>query len=226
MPRFLRHRVIEEILEVGLIPVFYNDDIEVVKNVVKACFDGGTRTIEFTNRGDRAYDVFNELSTWCDGELPDVILGAGTVIDPATAVQYINAGANFIVGPMFSPEVAMACNRRRVLYIPGCQTPTEISEAEEMGADIIKLFPAIVLTPRFVKALLGPSPHTHLMPSGGIRVEMENITEWIEAGAVALNIGSELIRRDLVEGRKFEAIKENVAHCIAWIDKARGRRAS
>ncbi len=152
-------------------------------------------------------------------------MGAGTVVDPATATMYVNAGANFIVGPLFNPEVARACNRRKVLYIPGCQTLTEISLAEEMGAEIVKLFPASVLTSRFVKAILGPSPQTRVMASGGVRVEEEDVTGWIEAGAVALNIGSDLIRRDLIEGRNFDAIRENVERCIRWIGQARGRRA-
>ena len=225
MPMFSKQRVMEEILGTGLVPVFYNGDVEIAKGVVKACSDGGARVIEFTNRGDRACDIFNELSRWCDVELQDVILGAGTIIDPSTAAQYMNASANFIVGPSFSPDVARVCNRRRVPYIPGCQTPTEISAAEEMGADIVKLFPASVLTPKFVKAVMGPSPRTQLMPSGGVQADQGDVTRWIEAGAVALNIGSELIRRDLMEDHRFEAIRENVEKCLAWIRQARENRA-
>jgi 2-dehydro-3-deoxyphosphogluconate aldolase/(4S)-4-hydroxy-2-oxoglutarate aldolase len=224
MARILRHLVLVNIIEGGLIPVFYHKDVEIAKNVVRACHEGGVRTIEFTNRGDHAIDVFNELSKWCDEELPEAILGVGTVTDPSTATQYMNSGAAFIVGPTYSPELAKACNRRRVLYIPGCQTPTEISAAEETGADLVKLFPASVLTPGFIKAILGPMPHAQLIPSGGVRVERENIAEWIGSGAVALNIGSELIRRDLIEGNKFEVIAENVKRCIAWIDEAKKKR--
>jgi 2-dehydro-3-deoxyphosphogluconate aldolase / (4S)-4-hydroxy-2-oxoglutarate aldolase len=224
MARIQRYRVISEILTVGLIPVFYHGKIEVAKKTVKACHKGGVRTIEFTNRGDHAIDVYNELSKWCEEELPEVILGAGTIIEPSTAIQYMNAGAEFIVGPTYCPEVVKACNRRKVLYIPGCQTPTEISAAEEMGVDLVKLFPANVLTSGFIKTILGPMPHTQLIPSGGVRVEQENIAEWIGSGAVALNIGSELIRRDLLEDSKFEIITENVKRCISWIEEAKRKR--
>ncbi|MGB9622813.1 MAG: hypothetical protein ACPL07_03100, partial [Candidatus Bathyarchaeia archaeon] len=212
--------VLEEILNAGLLPVF-DGDFEIAKNVVKACVEGGAKTIEFTNRGDRALDVFSNLSRWCDTECKDTLLGAGTIHEPSTASQYINAGANFIVGPSFNSEVAKICNRRRVLYIPGCMTPTEISEAEEMGVDLVKLFPACVVTPMFVKAILGPSPRTLLMPSGGIKLNREEVAEWVEAGAVALNIGSELIKRDLVMERNFEAIRENVKQCLEWIKEAK-----
>ena len=224
MPRFLRHRVIESILSVGLIPVFYNGDVEVAKQVVRACHEGGAGVVEFTNRGARAHTVFRELAEWCEGEQPECILGAGTISDPETAALYINEGADYIVGPMLNPEVARICNRRRVLYIPGCQTPTEISEAEELGADVIKLFPASVLTPRFVRALRGPMPHSLIMPSGGVRNTREEVAEWIRAGAAALNMGSDLIRRDLVEGRDFGEISAGVRRCLGWIAEAREGR--
>ena len=225
MAKILRHRVVEEILRVGLVPVFYNGDADIAAGVVKACFEGGASLVEFTNRGDRAHSVFNDLSTLCDRELPETVLGAGTVIDPHTAALYINSGANFIVGPSLNPEVARLCNRRKVLYIPGCQTPTEISEAEELGVDIVKLFPASALTPKFVRDLMGPSPHTLLMPSGGIGLNESDVSEWIGAGAVALNLGSALIRRDLMMNRSYESIREGVESCIRWINEARKKRA-
>lgn len=224
MPKSSKHRVFEEILNTGLLPVFFDGDFEIAKNVVKACVEGGAKVIEFTNRGDRAFDVFNSLSKWCDAEYKDVLLGAGTIIEASTASQYINTGANFIIGPSFNPEVAKICNRRSVLYIPGCMTPTEISEAEEMGIDLIKLFPACVVTPMFIKAILGPSPRTLLIPSGGIQVNREEVMKWIEAGAVALNIGSELVKRDLIRERNFEAIRENVKQCLEWIREAKRKK--
>jgi 2-dehydro-3-deoxyphosphogluconate aldolase/(4S)-4-hydroxy-2-oxoglutarate aldolase len=226
MPKLLRHKVIEELLRSGLIPVFYNNSIDICKNVVKACYEGGSKIVEFTNRGDLAYTVFNQLSRWCNQEIPTMILGSGTINDPATAALYINAGANFIVSPSSNPEVAKVCNRRKVLYIPGCMTPSEISKAEQMGADIIKLFPAIVLTPKFVKSLLGPSPKTQIMASGGVRANRDDIKEWMNAGTVALNIGSDLIRKDLLNEKKYEKIKENVEQCIKWIRQAKEQRGS
>jgi 2-dehydro-3-deoxyphosphogluconate aldolase/(4S)-4-hydroxy-2-oxoglutarate aldolase len=221
MARFLRHRVVGEALRVGLVPVFYNGDIEVAAEVARACVEGGARLIEFTNRGDGAIDVFNGLSKRLEVELPDAVLGAGTVVDAPTAALYINSGANFIVGPSFSPEVARLCNRRRVLYIPGCLTPSEISEAEELGAEIVKLFPASVLGAEFVRDLRGPSPQTLLMPSGGITLREEDVAEWVKAGAVALNMGSALVSRELMAGRRYGEIRERVERCIGWISKAR-----
>lgn len=224
MSRFLRHKVIESILTLGLIPVFYHNDLNVAKEIVKACHDGGARIIEFTNRGARAYETFRELAEWCEKELPDCILGAGTIADQGTAVLYINNGADYIVGPTLNPEVARICNRRKVLYIPGCHTPTEISEAEELGADIIKLFPASVLTPKFVRAVHGPMPRSLIMPSGGVRNSREEVMEWIRAGAVVLNMGSDLIRRDLVESGNFDKIAVNIHRCLGWIAEAREGR--
>jgi 2-dehydro-3-deoxyphosphogluconate aldolase/(4S)-4-hydroxy-2-oxoglutarate aldolase len=221
MARFLRHVVIEEALRVGLIPVFYNGDIEIAAGVARACVEGGARLIEFTNRGDRALDVFNALLKRLDNELPEAVLGAGTVIDAPTAALYINSGANFIVGPSFSPEVSRLCNRRKVLYIPGCQTPSEISEAEELGAEIVKLFPASVLGPEFVRDLKGPSPQTLLMPSGGITLSEQDVVEWVKAGAVAVNMGSALISRGLMAERRYGEIRESVERCMGWISKAR-----
>jgi len=221
MAKFFRHKVVEEALRVGLVPVFYNGDVEVAMGVVQACVEGGARLIEFTNRGDRAIHVFNELSKRLDEELPEAILGAGTVVDPPTAALYINSGANFIVGPSFSLEVARLCNRRKVLYVPGCQTPTEISEAEEMGAEIIKLFPASALSPDFVRDLRGPSPQTLLMPSGGIAFNEGDVSKWVKAGAVALNMGSALIRRDLMAEHRYGEVREGVERCIGWIKDAK-----
>ena len=221
MARFLRHKVVGEALNAGLVPVFYIDDIEVAVGIVRACVEGGARLIEFTNRGDRAIQVFNELTKRLEKELPEAILGAGTIIEAPTAALYINSGANFIVGPSLNPEVAKLCNRRKILYIPGCQTPTEITEAEELGAEIIKLFPASTLGPNFIKDLRGPSPQTLLMPSGGITLTQEDISKWVKAGAVAVNMGSALIRKDLMAEHRYDEIRESVERCITWINEAK-----
>lgn len=226
MPKFLKITVLQSIIDVGLLPVFHHDDTEVAKDIVKACFDGGARVVEFTNRGDRASAVFSELASWRDNELPHCILGAGTILDPETAALYINSGADLIVGPTLNREIARTCNRRKILYIPGCQTPTEISEAEEHGADIIKLFPASVVTPRFVKAVLGPMPNTRLMPSGGVKYDRGEVNEWIVTGAVALNMGSDLIKKDLVEEGSYTEIRDRIKECLAWICEARERQGT
>jgi 2-dehydro-3-deoxyphosphogluconate aldolase/(4S)-4-hydroxy-2-oxoglutarate aldolase len=221
MANFVKHKVIEEILRNGLLPVFYNNDIKVSENIVQACAEGGATVVEFTNRGDVASEVFNELIIWSKKELPQVILGVGTILDPATAAVYINSGANFIVGPIFNPDVAKICNRRKIPYIPGCMTPSEISAAEATGADIIKVFPGSAVGPDFIKAVRGPCPWFRLMPSGGVEVNQQNISSWITAGAAALNIGSNLIKKDLVKASDFNGIKKLVEECIRWIKEAR-----
>ncbi|RLG94411.1 hypothetical protein DRO37_05705 [Candidatus Bathyarchaeota archaeon] len=222
MAKFMRHEVIGRILELGLTPIFYHGDLEVAKKIVQACADGGAKVIEFTNRGDFAYQVFSELNKWCNREFEDVILGVGSVIDPATAALYINCGANFIVGPIFNSEIAKLCNRRKVAYIPGCASPSEISAAEEMGCDIVKIFPGSRLKPDFIKALLGPCPWVKLMPTGGVDATRESIGAWIKAGAAAVGIGSRLIRKDLVKAGDFEAITKKVEECLWWVQEARG----
>jgi len=220
MPRFDKHGVIAKLLEIGLLPTFYNGKVEVAKRIIEACALGGAKVVEFTNRGDFAYQVFTELVKWCSRELPEVILGVGTIIEPGTASLYIASGANFIVGPVFNPEVAKICNRHRVAYIPGCSTPSEISKAEEMGVDIVKVFPAKVLGPYFIKAVLGPSSRSKLMPSGGLDVTRNEVSKWIKAGAAVLNIGTKLIPKELTE-EDFKKIREKVEKCILWIKETR-----
>ncbi len=222
MPRLLKHEVVAKIAEIGLLPTFYEGNLETAKKIVTACADGGAKVVEFTNRGALAYQVFSELVKWCDKEFPDIILGAGTILEPSAASLYINCGANFIVGPVFNPEVAKTCNRYKIAYVPGCSTPSEISRAEEMGADVIKIFPADVLGPQFIKDILGPCPLSRLMPSGGVEATKESISSWIKAGAVAVNMGSNLIVKDFVKAGDFEAIKKRVENCIQWIREARG----
>lgn len=223
MARFLKHEVVGKILDIGLLPVFYNADANVAKRIIQACAEGGALAVEYTNRGDFAYQIFNELSGWIEKEFPDVILGVGTIMEPVTAGLYINSGANFIVGPVFNPEIAQICNRRKVAYVPGCMTPTEISNAEEIGVDIVKIFPGKTVGPSFIKTVLGPCPWSRLMPSGGIELTRENISDWIKSGASALNIGSNLIKKDLVKVNDYNGIKKLVEQCIIWINESRGK---
>jgi len=178
--------------------------------------------VEFTNRGDRAYQIFSELVDYFDGQLSPAILGVGSVIDPGTASLYINCGANFVVGPVLNRDVAKVCNRRKIAYSPGCGSATEISEAEELGVEIVKVFPGgQVGGPAFVKSILGPMPWTRIMPTGGVSPTKESITEWIESGAACLGIGSKLITKDLVAKGDWKGIKNKVAECLKYIKEAR-----
>jgi 2-dehydro-3-deoxyphosphogluconate aldolase/(4S)-4-hydroxy-2-oxoglutarate aldolase len=224
MGLYERCEVVAKVIEVGLVPIFYYGNVEVAKKVCTAVVEAGSKLLEFTNRGPRAFMVFAELAKWRDSEKPGLILGAGTIIDPATAALYINLGADFIVGPSFNPEVAKLCNRRHVAYVPGCSTPTEIAYAEELGADIIKIFPAEILTPKFIKNLLGPCPWLKLMPSGGLEPKKETIEEWISAGAVALNMGTSLLRPDLIKAGDYETLKKLVEECLKYIRDAKAKK--
>ena len=225
MARFSRLHVLNEILRIGLVPVFYHDDFRVAKEIITACAVGGATVVEFTNRGDNAYRVFSDLVAHFASADPDVILGVGSVIDPATAALYMASGANFVVGPVLNPDVARACNRRKVMYSPGCGTVSEISAAEELGAEIVKVFPAnLVGGPAFVKAVLGPMPWTRIMPTGGVDVSRESLTEWFHAGVAAVGIGSRLIAKPLVAARDFDGLMRKVAQAIEWIDAAQAGR--
>jgi 2-dehydro-3-deoxyphosphogluconate aldolase/(4S)-4-hydroxy-2-oxoglutarate aldolase len=223
MARFDRMTVLNAMLGTGLVPVFYNGDVEVAKKIVAACAEGGARIVEFTNRGDRAWNVFSELIAWAEGAQPDIILGVGSVVDAPTAVLYIASGANFVVGPMLNPEVARLCNRRKVAYSPGCGSVSEVSEAEELGVEIVKVFPGgLVGGPAFIKAVRGPMPWTRIMPTGGVDATEESVKAWIGAGAACLGMGSKLVRKDLVAAGDFDTIRDNVTRVLAWIQEARG----
>ena len=220
MARYSSIEVYNAILEQGLVPVFYNGDIEKSKNIIKAIAKGGGKIVEFTNRGDFALEIFMKLVKYFEEEEPQLIFGVGSVVEPNTAALYINNGANFVVGPVLNPEIAKLCNRRRIPYSPGCGTPSEISQAEEMGCEIIKIFPAgIVGGPSFVKSILAPSPWTKVMPTGGIDITEESIKSWFEAGIVAAGIGSKLITKKLVESEDWDGISQNVSETLKLIQK-------
>jgi 2-dehydro-3-deoxyphosphogluconate aldolase/(4S)-4-hydroxy-2-oxoglutarate aldolase len=209
-----------------LVPVFYHGDIGVAEQVVSACTAGGAQVVEFTNRGDFAPQVFLELSQRFVRKDPDVILGVGSVVDAPTAALYIAYGANFVVGPILNPEIARLCNRRKIPYSPGCGSASEIAEAEELGVEIVKVFPgSSVGGPGFVKSVLGPCPWTRMMPTGGVDATEESIGAWFGAGAACVGIGSKLVRKDLVAAGDYESITRKVAQVLTWIREARASRS-
>lgn len=222
MARFSRVEVIDAMLETGLVPVFYQGDLNKAKHIVDACLAGGARVLEFTNRGDLAYRVFCDLLEYVSRNKPEAILGVGSVIDGPTASLYINSGANFVVGPNLNPEVARLCNRRKVSYSPGCGSVSEISNAEELGVEIVKIFPGgLVGGPAFVQAVKGPMPWTRIMPTGGVSPTKESVDAWVKAGAACLGMGSKLIIKDLVAKEDWAGITQNVKNCLKLIDEAR-----
>ncbi len=222
MAKYSRLKVLTTVIETGMIPVFYNPSPEIAANVINACAAGGARCFEFTNRGDLAHEVFAERSRRFKTD-ERVILGAGSILDPATAALYIQLGANFIVGPILNPEVARQCNRRKVAYFPGCGSVSEISQAEEMGVEICKIFPgSAVGGPGFVKDLLGPMPWARVMPTGGVEPTEENVTSWIKAGAACLGMGSKLFPAEVIKAGNYDEITENVKRVLGWGYRTRG----
>ncbi len=222
MARFSRIEVALTMKESGLVPVFFNKDIEICKNILKACYEGGTRVFEFTNRGDRAHLVFQELIIWAEKEAPDMILGVGSIVEAGTTSIYIQLGANFIVSPVLNPDMAKVCNRRKVFWSPGCGSLSEISKAEELGAEVVKIFPGSqVGGPSFIKAVLGPCPWTSIMPTGGVSPDEENLSEWIKAGAHCVGIGSQLTVKDHNGNYDIAAITQKTKDAIRIISELR-----
>ena len=223
MARFDRLTIYQNVMNSGLVPLFYHADAETAQGIAAAVAEGGARILEFTNRGDKAMDVFKVLNAYCEKTYPDLILGVGSVLDAPTAALYIALGANFIVAPIFDAEVAKLCNRRKIPYMPGVGSVTEITRAEEMGVEIVKIFPGSqVGGPGFIKAVKGPMPWTRMMPTGGVDATKESIESWIQAGACAVGMGSKLVRKDAVAAGDFDTIRDTVKDCLAWINEARG----
>ena len=221
MARFSRIQVANVMKETGLVPLFFHNDIEVAKKVTKACYDGGARLLEFTSRGDFAHEVFGELSKYCNAELPEMVLGVGSVTDAASASMYMALGSNFVVTPVLREDIAVVCNRRKVMWSPGCGSLTEICRAEELGCEVVKLFPGGTYGPGFVKAIKGPQPWTSIMPTGGVSPTEENLTGWFDAGATCVGMGSKLITKDMVAKGDYSGIQSNCEKAMEIIRKVR-----
>ncbi|MBN2347248.1 MAG: bifunctional 4-hydroxy-2-oxoglutarate aldolase/2-dehydro-3-deoxy-phosphogluconate aldolase [Bacteroidales bacterium] len=224
MAQFSKLRVTTEMQSTGFIPLYYNADIEIIKKVVSACYKGGIRIFEFTNRGDFAHEVFAELVKYANQHLPGLILGVGSVVDPGTTALYLQLGANFIVSPILNEEMAKICNRRKVLWSPGCGSVSEISKAEELGAEIIKIFPATqVGGPQFIAAVRGPMPWSNLMPSSGVEPSEENLSSWFKAGAFCVGMGSKLITKEIILANDYKKLEDKVRLIIALIQTIKGK---
>lgn len=219
MARFTRLEVATVMNKTGIVPLFYNSDIEVCKKLVKACYDGGARLLEFTARGDFASEVFRALNKYCIEELPEMILGVGSITDAGSASLYMELGANFIVTPVFREDIAIVCNRRKVLWSPGCGSLSEIARAEELGCEIVKLFPGGIYGPNFVKAVKGPCQWTSIMPTGGVSPTQENLEPWFKAGVTCVGMGSKLIVKKDNGEFDYEKIEALTKHSIEIISK-------
>lgn len=214
-----RQTVIQNMSQTGMVPVFYHKDIDIAKQVVKACYDGGVTAFEFTNRGDFAHEVFAQLIKWARQECPGLSLGVGSVVDAPTAVLYMQMGADFVVGPLFNPDVAKVCNRRCVLYIPGCGTVSEVGFAQEAGCEVCKVFPGDVLGPKFVKGIMAPMPWTRLMVTGGVEPTADNLNAWMQAGVFCVGMGSKLFPKDRIEAQDWQYITDKCRECLEIMSK-------
>ena len=219
MAQFTRIEVAQAMKDTGLVPLFYHNNLEISKKVLKACYDGGARLLEFTARGDFAHEVFGELTKYAIEELPEMIMGVGSVTDAASASRFMALGANFIVTPVLREDIAIACNRRKVLWSPGCGSLTEIARAEELGCEIVKLFPGGIYGPNFVKAIKGPQPWTNIMPTGGVSPTKESIESWFNAGVTCVGMGSKLVAKDDSGNIDLDKIKKLVKFSIDTINE-------
>ena len=221
MAKYNKMQVLATMKETGMVPVFYNADAEVAKKVLKACYDGGVRAFEFTNRGDFAQEVFAELVKYANKELPGMIVGIGSVVDAPTAAMYLQLGANFVVGPLFNPEIAPVCNRRLVPYCPGCGTVSEVGAAQQLGCDLCKVFPGDVLGPKFVKGLRAPMPWSQIMVTGGVKPERENLEGWFKSGVTCVGMGSNLFPKDVIAAGEWSKISELCRNALEIIKEVK-----
>lgn len=221
MSRYSRIQAFSKMEETGLVPLFFHEDADVVKQVVKACYQGGARLFEFTSRGDFAHEIYADLAKFCVKECPELILGVGSVTDAAAASLYMQMGANFIVTPVFREDIAIVCNRRKVLWSPGCGSLTEIARAEELGCEVVKLFPGDVYGAEFVKGIKGPCPWTNIMPTGGVTPTEENLKYWFDAGVSCVGMGSQLVTKNIISGGDYEALERKVRETLDIIQRVK-----
>jgi 2-dehydro-3-deoxyphosphogluconate aldolase/(4S)-4-hydroxy-2-oxoglutarate aldolase len=200
--------IIEEIKKQGVLPLFYHADKDICLNVVKALFDAGIRAVEFTNRGEKAFENFEFLLSQREGHFPSMLIGIGTIRSGEQAARFVNAGADFLVSPVFDQGIFDVSYMSKTLWIPGCMTPTEIHVAENAGCKLVKLFPGNILGPSFASAIRELFPGMLFMPTGGVEVEKENIASWFDAGVSAVGLGSKLISKKDLEKKNYEKIGE------------------
>ncbi|AGA79845.1 bifunctional 4-hydroxy-2-oxoglutarate aldolase/2-dehydro-3-deoxy-phosphogluconate aldolase [Echinicola vietnamensis] len=218
--KFSNSEIIEAMEKTGMIPVFNHSDLEVAKNVMDASYNGGVRVFEFTNRGENALEVFRELKAYSSRH-KGLMLGIGTIFTPKEVEDFIEAGADFIVSPALIPNVAVTATRNDTLWIPGCGTVTEIFNAREMGAQVIKAFPGNVLGPSFISAVKAVLPSLKIMPTGGVEPTEENLGQWFKAGVTCVGMGSQLFKKDWIKQKKFDALEKQISEALDTIQRIR-----
>ncbi len=206
----MRLHVYQTLQDTGFVPLFYHPDPEVAFEVAAACYRGGARVLEFTNRGAFAHEVFASLIKRARRELPELLLGIGSIQDAGTAALFLQMGADFVITPLLREDVILTCHRRKVAVLPGVSTASEIGRAEELGVEIVKIAPGEVLGPAFLKAHLAPCPWTKAMISGGVSPDEANLRGWFEAGATCVGMGSKLISKAVLEQKDWAGLEEKV----------------
>jgi 2-dehydro-3-deoxyphosphogluconate aldolase/(4S)-4-hydroxy-2-oxoglutarate aldolase len=214
MARNASSLVYSRIEETPIVPLFFNADLTVAQQVLKACYDGGIRVFEFTNRGAEAPAIFAKLIDYCEKECPDLVLGIGTIYDAKQANEFIAMGADFMLQPFTTPEVGEVCAKHDIPWMPGTMTLTEIRNAEILGAKYVKIFPGNVVGPGFVKAIKGPMPKTKIMVTGGVEPNKESLSSWFGAGAAAVGMGSQLFPADLIAKKDYQSISNTISDLI------------
>ncbi len=222
MPSHTRIHVYNTLLAHPVMPIFHHNDLEVCQKILTACYEGGIRVCEFTNRGDFAHETYAELRKFGRKNFPDMVIGAGTIVDVGSASLYIQLGADFIVAPVLHDDVARTCNRRKIGWMPGTFTLSEISRAEELGAEFVKLFPGNATSPDFVKAIKAPMPWTNIVVTGGVEPTEASLKAWFGAGAAAVGIGSQLFPKAMVEAGNWDGIAARITEAVRTAQAVRG----
>jgi 2-dehydro-3-deoxyphosphogluconate aldolase / (4S)-4-hydroxy-2-oxoglutarate aldolase len=216
----IKKAVLSSIQTQGMLPLFFYEDFEVSLEIIRTLYRAGITVMEYTNRAKPALDNFKKLRKILDKEMPDMYLGSGTIKNISEAEAFIDAGTDFIVAPTINPEVAKVAQKHKLLWIPGCMTPTEIYLAQKNGAELIKIFPANVVGLGFISSLKGVFPGLFFMPTGGVELNAKNITAWFHAGACALGMGSKLISKEILEGRLYDQLYNETVKALELVKAA------
>jgi 2-dehydro-3-deoxyphosphogluconate aldolase / (4S)-4-hydroxy-2-oxoglutarate aldolase len=226
----MKHRTRKEINQLirkhSFLPLFNPDDYEVCKNVIQAVYDGGVRMFECTNRSANAFEVFEKLAPYVEQHMPDMVLGAGTIMDDQSAKKFYEAGAQFIVSPVIPQSVADFCQHHDIFWCPGASTLNEIVHAHTLGADMVKIFPANLLGGvEFLKAIMGPCPWVRVMPTGGVDGTEKNLRGWFEAGVQCVGLGSQLFKKEIIAAKNYDALRTEAKRIVGIITQIRAEGA-
>jgi len=218
-----KKNTLNQIIEQGILPLYFHPDADVSVQILKALYNAGIRVIEYTNGGETAVDDFLQLRKVADKELPELQLGVGSIRNRIEATEFINVGADFIACPGVIEEVAELADKNDLLWIPGCLTATEIILADDLGAQLVKLFPGSLLGPSYLTAIKEIFPHLLFIPSGGIEASEENLNSWFKSGASAVGLGSEFITKNLMETKDYTRIESLTKQTLKIVQEIKSR---